>query len=225
MLKAMNTNLISYKASSTQAPTALIMLPGAKDKPQDFVDNHFIDLLQKQNLPIDVFIPNAHMDYYLEKTIDSYLHHKVVAPISNQGYINIWLLGISLGGFGALSYIEKYPGKISGAVLLAPFLGTRGFIAKVAQKGGIDAWPPELLDMTDDEHRVLRWLQGYDDKNPLMPKLYLAYGKEDRFAMASQLMENKLPSERCLSLSGGHDWATWQTLWKELLIKVSFTDS
>lgn len=216
------SDIIYDFAFTEQAPIALVMLPGAKDTPRDFISNDFVQLIRERHLPIDVVIVNAHMDYYLEKKIDHYLNEAVVKPLLEKGYSHIWFLGISLGGFGTLSYMEKYPNKITGGILLAPFLGTRGLIAKVDQAGGFDSWQPDVSESDDAEQRIIGWLREYHHEDKTKPDLYLGYGLEDRFALTSQLLSDKLPAENCINIHGGHDWPTWLSLWKELLAKNLF---
>ena len=96
-----------------------IMLPGATDKAQDFVDRGFIRALRERNLAVDVIAVDSHMDYYLERTIVERLHQDIVAPALTEGYEQIWLLGISLGGMGCLLYLREHAKQITGAILLS----------------------------------------------------------------------------------------------------------
>jgi alpha-beta hydrolase superfamily lysophospholipase len=68
------------------------------------------------------------------------LHDAVIAPGMARGYRRLWLLGISVGGMGALLYTAARFASVDGLVLLAPFLGTPGTLAEVSAAGGITAW-------------------------------------------------------------------------------------
>jgi pimeloyl-ACP methyl ester carboxylesterase len=201
----------------------LIMLPGATDRPQDFVEWGFIRALRERNLAVDVAAVDAHMDYYFEQTIVERLHQDIVTLARAQGYEQIWLLGISLGGMGCLRYLREHAADIDGAVLLAPFLGSRGTIAEVTGAGGFQHWVPN--SKADDDERVfLAWLQAYPFDVPELPKIYLGYGAEDRFAPASKLLAALLPPSNVAVIPGGHDWRTWLALWVNLQDRKFFTN-
>lgn len=200
----------------------LIMLPGAADKPQDFVEQGFIRALRERNLTVDVAVVDAHMDYYFEHTIVERLHQDVVVPAREQGYEHICLLGVSLGGMGCLLYLREHA-DIDSVILLAPFLGSRGTIADVTKAGGFQHWIPDSKT-DDDERKFLAWLQAYPFDDLALPKIYLGYGAEDRFAPASQLLAGLLPLPQVTAIPGGHDWRTWLALWVNLQDKKLFTN-
>lgn len=193
----------------------LIMLPGATDKPRDFVERGFIRALRERNLAVDVAAIDAHIDYYFDQTIVERLHQDIVTPARSEGYAHIWLLGISLGGMGCLLYLREHAADIAGAVLLAPYLGSRGTIAEITGVGGFQHWTSDCK--TDDEERVfLAWLQTYPFRTRKLPKIYLGYGADDRFAPASKLLAERLPPPQVATIRGGHDWGTWLALWINL---------
>ncbi len=206
----------------------LIMLPGARDLPQDLVQQGFVRAIRARNLPVDVIAVDGHLGYYLEQQITSRLSDDIIAPARAKGYRRIWLAGISLGGMGSLLYARARPGEIEGLILLAPYLGNRGLVAQVTEAGGFAEWRPEsaLLptpgDSFADEVAMLAWLKDYRHDVAGVPKIYLGYGANDRFAPASRLLAQRLPNERVEAIAGGHDWATWIALWNRLLDRGIF---
>lgn len=200
----------------------LLMLPGAMHKPQDLVSNGFPAALRERALPISVVIPDAHPGYYLDRDLVDRLSADVIAPAGARGYRDIWLMGISLGGLGALMYARAHGRTVKGVVVLAPYLGVPGTIHEVARAGGLRTWQPSENTANEDERGVLEWLKGYglDDS---IPSIYLGYGKQDRFAAASELLRECLPPHHVTAIAGGHDWATWRALWKLLLDRGLFT--
>ena len=201
----------------------LILLPGAKDRPQDFVQWGFIRALRERNLAVDVAAVDAHIDYYFEQSIVERLRRDIVAPARAQGYEQIWLLGISLGGMGCLLYLREHPADIDGAVLLAPFLGSRGTIAEVVGAGDFQRWTLESK-ADDDERLFLAWLQAYPFHDSASPKIYLGYGADDRFAPASKWLAALLPPSNVAAIPGGHDWRTWLALWVNLQDRKLFCE-
>lgn len=197
--------------------TLLVMLPGATDAAEDFLRHGFVRALRERRLPVDAMLVDAHTDYYLDRSIASRLAQDVVVPARTRQYRQIWLLGISLGGMGALLCARAHPGEIDGVILLAPYLGNRGRIAEIARRGGLDDWQPDTIEPQNDEQTLLAWLKSYRFDDPAAPAIYLGYGLADRFAPASAMLAQRLPAERVAAKPGGHDWATWRHLWDHFL--------
>jgi pimeloyl-ACP methyl ester carboxylesterase len=195
----------------------LVMLPGAQDRPQDFAEQGFIHAIRKRRLRVDAVAVDAHLGYYLQRSVIDRLTTDVIEPARAQGYRRIWLMGISLGGLGSLIYAREHAARIEGVILLAPFLGTRGTIAEVVRAGGLSQWQPGEITPDDDERRILAWLKSYQPDDPTLPKIYLGYGTRDRFAPASMMLAERLPGRRVAIVEGGHDWPTWVNLWNKLL--------
>ncbi len=200
----------------------LLMLPGAKNTPQQLKENGFIRELRMRNLPVDVLALDAHADLYLERTdIERVLHH-TLDQVRAKGYRRIWLLGISLGGSGAMICVTQRTAEIEGIFLLAPFLGTRGIIAEVEAAGGLNHWHAGDIGCRDYERMLLEQIQRSPLDADKFPSIYLGYGTEDRYRGASMLLAERLPADRVTASSGGHDWETWIKLWCMLLDKQPF---
>ena len=199
------------------ARVMLVMLPGVKDRPQDLVEHGFIRAVRERAVPVDVVAVDAHLGYYLERSLIERLSADIIAPARAKGYVRIWFMGISLGAMGALIYARAHANEIEGMVVLAPFLGVQGTIAEIERAGGFSQWQPGAIEPDDDERLLLAWLKAYQADNPAMPKLYLGYGVDDRFAPASKLLAQRLPATQVATTRGGHDWATWIDLWRHLL--------
>jgi pimeloyl-ACP methyl ester carboxylesterase len=200
----------------------LVMLPGAKDSPEDMVERGLVRALRERAFPVDVVAADTHLDYYLEHSFLERLNHDIIAPAQAKGYTRIWLMGISLGGMGSLAYARAHPAGIEGVILLAPFLGTRGTIDEVVRAGGLSRWQPEGIKVADDEHALLAWLKNYRSSDPEAPKIFLGYGTDDRYAPASLLLAERLPQQQVMAIPGGHDWPTWAVLWADLLDRDPF---
>lgn len=197
----------------------LLMLPGAKNTPQQLVENGFIRALRERNFPVDVLALDAHVDLYLDRDdIERLLHH-ALDEIRAQGYRRIWLLGISLGGSGAMICATQRTPEIEGVILLAPFLGTRGLIAEVEAAGGLHHWQAGEIGSRDHERALIEQIQRSPLDSQEFPTICLGYGSEDRYRGASILLSERLPQHRVTVMSGGHDWETWIALWHALLNK------
>lgn len=200
----------------------LLMLPGAKNTPQQLVENGFISALRERRSPVDVLALDAHVDLYLDRTdIEQLLHH-TLDEVRTHGYRRIWLLGISLGGSGAMICATQRTPDIEGVFLLAPFLGTRGLIAEVEAAGGLHQWKAREIDSRDHERALLEQIRLSPLDAGDFPSIYLGYGSEDRYRGASTLLSECLPQHRVTVMPGGHDWQTWIALWHALLDKQPF---
>ncbi|HEU0225741.1 MAG TPA: alpha/beta hydrolase [Steroidobacteraceae bacterium] len=196
---------------------ALVMLPGARDRAQDLVAHGFVQALRTRDLAVDAVAVDARFDHYLEHSIVAQLEEDIIAPLRRKGLARIWLMGISLGSTGALSYAREHAGAVEGMILLAPFLGTRGLIAEITQAGGLRHWQPGTIAPQDDERRLLAWLRQYRAGDPALPRICLGYGTEDRYAPASLMLAQQLPERQVMTIPGGHDWPTWLKLWERWL--------
>lgn len=200
----------------------LLMLPGAKNTPQQLVDNGFIRALRERDLPVDVLALDTHVDLYLERADIERVLHQTLDELRAQGYRRIWLLGISLGGSGAMICATQRTAEIEGILLLAPFLGTRGIIAEVEAAGGLGRWQAGAIVSRDYERALLQAVQGRIGEAAGLPPIYLGYGNEDHYRGASIMLSAHLPQQHVEVLPGGHEWETWALLWTRLLDKKPF---
>jgi pimeloyl-ACP methyl ester carboxylesterase len=218
--------VIKDTVPATDKPHALLIaLPGAGDRAQDLIDQQFVRALRQRELPVDVFAVDVPMDDYLDGNVAGHLADQLITPARDAGWGHIWLMGVSLGGMGALTYMCQHPGDIAGVILIAPFLGTRGLLAEVGHAGGLEAWQPGTITERDDERRLMTWLKHASAGELATPPVFLGYGHDDRFAAASRLLSQRLPAERVMTIPGGHDWPTWHALWCRILDHPSFTFS
>lgn len=201
------------------SPTLVVMLPGAYSRPPEFVEAGFPQALAERGLAADVCIADAHLGYYSDRSIVRRLREEIVQPARAQGYRRIWLVGISLGGFGALGYAVRHGAEIDGVLALAPYLGPRRLMQEINEAGGVAAWRAAGLadsaagaaDELDRE--IWRAYSGPAAARPA-PALYLGYGREDRFADAHRHFAELLPPARVSTAAGGHDWPAWRALWQ-----------
>jgi pimeloyl-ACP methyl ester carboxylesterase len=200
----------------------LLMLPGAKNTPRQLAENGFIHALRERNLAVDVLALDTHVDLYLDRGRVERLLHDTLDEARVHGYRRIWLLGISLGGTGAMLCATQRTADIEGIFLLAPFLGTRGIIAEVAAAGGFRHWKAGEIESRDLERALLEQIQRSRLETDDFPPIYLGYGSEDRYRGASILLSEHVSHDRLSVMTGGHDWETWIVLWHGLLDKKPF---
>jgi len=208
---------LSYPANDAPGKALLIFLPGIRDRASDFASHGFIAQLDKQSAQVDAIAADAHINYYVQGSFRERLEADVVRPALEEGYRDIWLVGVSLGGFGALRYARSHPDQIAGVIALAPYLGERDRIEAMAEEGRY----PLNADSDSSRQRAVaglwEWLQARGDQNTGGPVVYLGYGQRDKFARACSLMAQNLPRDHVITLPGGHNWSTWKRLWGRFL--------
>ncbi|HEV7504531.1 MAG TPA: alpha/beta hydrolase [Thermoanaerobaculia bacterium] len=198
-----------------QPRTLVVLLPGRWDRPQDFGKYSFPEIAARAGVHVDMVAVDAHLNYYLQNMIVDRLREDVIGP-ARQHYDRIWLVGISIGGTGAVLYASQHPEDLDGVVLFAPYLGEDPMIDEVAA-GSLASWhAPKTLAPDDFQHRIWVWLQGYA-KGPAKFPLYLGWGETDSFARGNGLVAKELPKDRVFTATGGHEWKAWKALWEQFV--------
>ena len=187
----------------------VIMLPGRGDRADAFIREGFEKAGQERGF--DTIAADAHFGYYMERSLLPRLREDIVLPAREAGYKHIWLLGISMGGFGSLLYAAENPDQIDGVILLAPFLGDRSAIDEIVASGGLNRWDASASSLEDYEIAIWSWLR--DSDTPVI----LGFGEADGMAQGYRdvLIEVLEPSS-VYTLEGGHKWTTWRPLWEQI---------
>src|SRR6185436_11594008 len=135
---------ITYaKRPEARATTLVILLPGIKSRSGDFDRKRFIDMARERGVDADLIDADLHLGYYLDGTSSRRLWEDVVAPAGASGYRRIWIVGISLGGSGAIGFAREHRDSLAGLVLLSPYLGPPEMGGRIRSAGGLEKWIPE----------------------------------------------------------------------------------
>ena len=193
-----------------RARGAIVMLPGFGDDADAFRDNGFADALAKQAPDYDLYAADAHFGYYRKHSLLPRLEHDIIAPLRARGYRELWLVGTSLGGFGAVGFARTHPERVRGVLLFAPYLGPDAVVRDVERQGLCGF--ATRVGSEDDEESFARknflWLREQAcEKRDV--SLWIAVGTQDRLLTAARLLSRALPKEHALELAGGHGWAVW----------------
>jgi len=205
---------IYYITGKEMAENLIVMLPGRMDESADYMKHGFIKTLQASGIRADAIAVDAHYGYYHDRKLLPRLYEDVILPARQKGYKNVWLLGISMGGLGALLYAQQYAHTLNGIVVFAPFLGDREVCDEISGAGGLAQWSPHEPIADEDYQRTLwKWLKKYIRSKEILPVLVVGYGKEDRFAEANTLLAEILPKDQVYVVHGGHEWHTWGSIY------------
>lgn len=217
---------MEYRGSA-QSRSLIIFLPGLGDVAEDFEKRGFIDDMRRHGVMTDAVAVDAHYGYYASRAIHARITEDVIAWARLAGYERIWLAGISLGGFGAVSYAALQASEIAGVLLFAPYLGSPELVHEIATAGGVKNWTPGMVQQGDYPRALWAWLKEHFSSQDSPLPIYLGYGQSDKFEHANTLLADLLPGDQVYSIPGGHDWHTWKRLWQTILIhwKVKLTES
>ncbi len=207
-------------AENAVAPTRMVWLPGAFHSADAFVKAGFDVSVRSRRIPLDLVFVDTQLEHLRDRGVHERLRRDILEPARALGCRSIWLAGISLGGFIALDYAAGHPQDWDGLCMLAPYLGNRMLIAEIAAAPGLAAWQPGPLADCDEERRIWRFIasQRADaERGADARRMYLGYGREDRFAPAHALMAEALGRSAVHVVPGGHDWPTWIALWEYFL--------
>jgi len=220
---------IPYDGGVRDGRTLVVFLPGRGGHAEDFGDAGFPRIARELGMPIDMIAVDARTEYYYSGTLVKRLDEDVIGPARARGYRRIWLVGISMGGLGALLYAGDHADSISGVLLLAPYLGEAGVLGEIRAAGGLEGWtPPETAGGGNYTTAVWSWLKRTLGPErpaaPLVP-IYLGYGSSDRLASSHRLLQQSLPEDHVFTTRGGHRWGPWRDLWRQFLEARVMDDS
>jgi len=218
-----DTGSAEFSKTPRSERTLVIMLPGLGDEPEDYIANGFVDDMQRHGREVDVVVVDAHLGYYRERELLTRLREDVFEPAHAERYPSIWIVGISMGGMGALLSAREFGEQVDGVVLLSPFLGRRPALRRISAAGGPGAWEPPAETSSDYTVELWRWLKAYPTEAAKRAPIYLGYGTQERNRSHWMLAE-LLPSERVVTIEGGHEWDTWRAAWAKLLAMPTFED-
>lgn len=208
---------VEIKPATHGSRALVVLLPGRRDIPEDFARAGFGELAERAGSHARIVAVDAHLGYYVRRTVLARLREDVIGPARAQGVDTVWLAGVSLGGTGSILYSIEHPEEVDGIVILAPFLGDRKMEEEIA-KAGLRGWtPPATLDPSDFQRRMWAWLKRYESGPEGKMPVYLGWGTRDRFARIDGLLGEVLPPGRVFTADGGHDWLTWRRLWESFL--------
>lgn len=210
--------VLEHPCPAGDARGLVVLLPGRGDVPGAYERHGFVDRIQEVNPRLDVLSVDAHLGYFRNRSITERLHQDVFAPRAEH-YEHIWVVGISMGGLGAIAYDIEHPGVLDGMLLLAPYLGDAEVVREVQAAGGPPHWQP--TDAESDTasalyRRVWRWCRELHLQPRTKPTVLVGYGDGDRFRDADAMLAAALPARRRLVLPGRHDWRTWSALFAAL---------
>jgi pimeloyl-ACP methyl ester carboxylesterase len=207
-----------------QARGAIVLLPGFADVPQDFDRQGFVSILRERAPGYDVIAADAHFGYYNNHTLLDQLHANVIGPLVTRGYRELWILGISMGGHGAVAYARAYPERIKGLLLFAPYLGPGEVLQEVTRAGGICRYTapvPLPEDRFGFAEANFAWLEDVLCSHVTTVSVWVGVGERDQMPRA--LLRAAVAPDHYFVEPGGHEWSAWKPA-LEKISRVAFAD-
>lgn len=188
----------------------VVFLRGRSNPPEEFREAGLFTLA-RQRFPTATFVaPDLHLGYYYERSAATRLQEDVIGPARDAGAEHVTLVGISLGGLGALIYELEHPGEVDEIILLSPYLGEDEVWQEIVDQGGIAAWQPGPIAETDYSRHLWSELRARWSDGRRTVRVQLACGESDRFIRPNRLFaEAFLDPDNVVWLPGNHDWPTW----------------
>jgi pimeloyl-ACP methyl ester carboxylesterase len=199
--------------AASRASTLLVLLPPAEARIEDLQAQGFVLAVRRRGIRADIVLAELTYEHLMTKTAVSTLHQHVVLPARADGYRDIWLAGISLGGFNALHYAGEHAQHVSGLHLMSPYPGTADVLAEISGAGGPLAWAATASSGQGDERTWWRWLCGQARAARWPTAVYLSTGTEDRFRDGQRMLAGLLPAPNVHWVPGGHAWPAWHAMW------------
>ncbi|HEY6451205.1 MAG TPA: hypothetical protein VIX87_01255 [Steroidobacteraceae bacterium] len=209
----MSVQLQRIAPHAGQTPGCIVLLPGVGQQPGDFLTAGFDAALRERALPWELILAAPELAHLADRSWLEALREQVVEPAHAAGR-SLWLGGISMGAFMALRFAARHPALVDGLCLLGPYLGNRIVAAEIARFDPLQSWEPGALAEDEDERQIWRYVRNLHGPRP---RMFLGFGRDDRFADTQRLLARSLPSGSVAQIEGAHEWPAWRQLWDNFL--------
>ena len=207
--------LVRPVSATGRAATLVVFLPGRGDVMVDFEREGIVATMREAGVRADALVVDAHLGYYYQRTIIDRLRADVLEPARRQGYRRIVLVGVSLGGLGAMLNERDNPGSVDALVLLSPNLGDNArLFDRITAAGGPARWAAGRDARAGDVYEQIWTFLGL--QSVTLPPTWLLSGRGDSYGQGHRLLAGLLPAARVTMIEGAHDWATWRALWRDV---------
>jgi len=207
-----------FAVGTEPADGLIVFLPGRGDDMGAFTRAGFIETLHQSDWPLDAVVADAHLGYYYEGVLAERIYQDILLPFQQRGYKRIFIVGTSLGGYGALWIDHQYGDLITGTILIAPYLGKKPVLTEIESSGGTREWRSKLNREPEPDDKVWFWIDDLSSGGTAeIQTVILAFGNKDKFRESGKLLSHFIPETRVFTNDGGHDWKSWHSLWLDIL--------
>jgi pimeloyl-ACP methyl ester carboxylesterase len=216
---------VHYWDEARPTRCVMVFVPGFGDDENTFGKHGFLEALATRHLRVDSVSASATFGYYPRHEVARRIREDVIAPLASRHYQQIWLVGVSMGGLGALLTAREESPHIAGIFLMAPFLGDLGdhtLLSEIDHAGGLKRWSGEPRPHEDDQRDIWRFLKIAAEHPAGPPVVYMGAGLNDPLGYGHLILAQALPRDRVFAAPGGHGWVPWSVLWARFLDDSDF---
>ncbi len=207
---------LQYSSPAASKKSQLIILLRGFGNDINYFDSlGWTEKLQQRYPQYDIIIPDLHYGYYSEGSFMQRMTEDIILPAQQQGYQSIWILGISMGGLGAIMSSELNPTIVKRLFLIAPYLGDGTAQKTIVKAGGLRKWDDEDMDSTVWQFKLWSHLKFLSAQSPAVP-VYLGYGSEDKMP-GIPLLQAALPVKNIVTAAGGHKDGVFTDVFEKML--------
>ena len=192
----------------------IIFIPGLYDSHYKFKKEMFFKTARDEGVDADLVAVNINVVHLADEMVGERIKKDVLNYVKNDGYKNIWVVGVSIGGLSSLVYLKNHEENICGVVVLAPYLGDDVLSEEMKQVGGLKNWVPDMGKLKDSIDVEVDTLWLWLAKRNNFSNIYLGYGKQDDITIGSLTLETLLDKKNVVAIDGEHDWETGRNIWE-----------
>jgi pimeloyl-ACP methyl ester carboxylesterase len=196
----------------------VLFLPGRWSTVGEFGREGFFKIAAERWPAARLVAADLHLGYYKSRSSAKRVHEDIIAPARQGGVKTVRVVGVSMGGLGALIHDLEYPEDIDEIYLLSPFVGEEEVIEEIAAAGGVRKWQAEPESERDFSRKLWRGLERKWLEQGRRPAVKLACGTEDRLGGSNRrFAADFLKEDEVLWRPGDHDWPAWRELFREMV--------
>ncbi len=206
---------LTFEPDQGRAGELVVLLPGRLSPPEEFVQHGIVKLVQARRPQARIVVPDLHLGYYMAGLAEVCLHEEIIGAAKKRGE-RVTLIGVSMGGLGALIYSLRYPHEVDEVLLLSPFVGEASLLAQIEKTGGLEQWQSGVTAEPRNKNGALRKTWG-EMKRQWLPKggppmvMKIAVGRQDRLYASNQFFARTvLKPDQFIEIEGGHEWDCWR---------------
>lgn len=206
---------LTFASPRETAKHLMVLLPGRGDRMATFRDQGFFELAAgylESHPDVTLLAADAHMGYYRDRQVMVRLEQDVLDRFPES---RLTVVGVSLGGLGAVMLARRHPERVQELFLIAPYLGDRSFVERVA--AGPIAERPGDGDLQRELVAVWSFLLDRGARSGIV--VSLGIGDQDRFLEAARLLERRAPDVTVHTVPGKHQWSAWRALFQGWLAR------